>query len=57
MQHRSRGKIDRLKQEIERVKAIETQLAQAEDTQISLTDADARSMQGTGKPFVRRAGL
>ena len=49
MQHRSRGKIDRLKQEIERVKAIEAQLAQAEDTQISLTDPDARSMQGTGK--------
>ena len=46
---RLKGKIDRLKQEIERVKAIETQLAQAEDTQISLTDADARSMQGTGK--------
>jgi hypothetical protein len=46
---RLKGKIDRLKQEIERVKAIEAQLAQAEDTQISLTDPDARSMQGTGK--------
>ena len=46
---RLKGKIDRLKQEIERVKAIEAQLASAEDTQISLTDPDARSMQGTGK--------
>jgi hypothetical protein len=31
------------------MKAIEAQLAQQEDTQISLTDPDARSMQGTGK--------
>jgi hypothetical protein len=44
---RLKGKIDR--QEIERVKAIEAQLEKAEDTQISLTDPDARSMQGTGK--------
>ena len=44
-----KNKIGRLKQEIERMKAIETQLAQQEDTQISLTDPDARSMQGTGK--------
>ena len=42
-------KIGRLKQEIERMKAIEAQLAQQEDTRISLTDPDARSMQGTGK--------
>src|SRR5208337_4122038 len=42
---RLKGKIDRLKQEIERVKAIEAQLASAKDTQISLTDPDARSMQ------------
>ena len=42
-------KIGRLKQEIERMKAIEAQLAQQEDTQIPLTDPDARSMQGTGK--------
>src|SRR6516165_9179229 len=40
-----KNKIGRLKQEIERMKAIETQLAQQEDTQISLTDPDARSMQ------------
>jgi transposase len=46
---RLKGKIDRLKQEIERVKGIEAQLASAKDTQISLTDPDARSMQGTGK--------
>jgi hypothetical protein len=32
------------------MKAIEAQLAQQEDTQISLTDLDARSMQGTAKP-------
>ena len=31
------------------MKAIEAQLAKAEETQISLTDPDARSMQGTGK--------
>jgi peptidoglycan hydrolase CwlO-like protein len=42
-------KIAKLKQEIERVKAIGAQLAKTEDTQISLTDPDARSMQGTGK--------
>jgi peptidoglycan hydrolase CwlO-like protein len=46
---RLNGKIAKLKQEIERMKAIEAQLAKAEDTQISLTDPDARSMQGTGK--------
>jgi transposase len=46
---RLNGKIGKLKQEIERMKAIEAQLAKAEDTQISLTDPDARSMQGTGK--------
>jgi hypothetical protein len=44
-----RDKIDRLRQEIKRMKAIEAQLAEHEDTQISLTDPDARSMQGTGK--------
>jgi transposase len=46
---RLNGKIAKLKQEIERMKAIEAQLAKVEDTQISLTDPDARSMQGTGK--------
>src|SRR3974390_387048 len=45
-----KNKIHRLKQEIERMKAIQVELAQQEDTQISLTDPDARSMQGTGKP-------
>jgi hypothetical protein len=40
-----KNKIDRLKQEIERMKAIEAQLAQQEDTEISLTDPDACSMQ------------
>jgi hypothetical protein len=48
----ARERINRIwydRQEIERVKAIEAQLEKAEDTQISLTDPDARSMQGTGK--------
>jgi transposase len=47
--NRLKNKIGRLKQEIERMKAIGAQLEKAEDTQISLTDPDARSMQGTGK--------
>ena len=46
---RLKGKVAKLKQEIERMKAIEAQLEKAEETQISLTDPDARSMQGTGK--------
>ncbi len=46
---RLKDKITRLNQEIERMKAIRAQLDKAEDTQISLTDPDARSMQGTGK--------
>ena len=47
--NRLNGKIAKLKQEIERMKAVGAELAEAEDTQISLTDPDARSMQGTGK--------
>jgi transposase len=47
---RLKDKVGKLKQEIERMKAIGAELAKAEDTQISLTDPDARSMQGTGKP-------
>jgi transposase len=46
---RLNGKIAKLKQEIERMKTIGAELAEAEETQISLTDPDARSMQGTGK--------
>ncbi len=46
---RLNGKIAKLKQEIERMKAIGEKLEKSEDTQISLTDPDARSMQGTGK--------
>jgi hypothetical protein len=43
-------RIGRLKQEIERMKAIEAVARkEVEDTQISLTDPDARLMQGTGK--------
>jgi Transposase DDE domain/Transposase domain (DUF772) len=44
-----KNKIGRLKQEIERMKAVGAELGKAEDMQISLTDPDARSMQGTGK--------
>ena len=47
--NRLKNKLNRLKQEIERVNTIGAELAEAEDTQISLTDPDARSMQGTGK--------
>src|SRR5208337_4868375 len=47
--NRLKDKVARLKQEIERMKGIKAQLDKAEDTQISLTDPDARSMQGTGK--------
>ena len=46
---RLKNKIGRLKQEIERMKAVGAELGEAEDKQISLTDPDARSMQGTGK--------
>ena len=46
---RLKDKIVTLTREIERMKGIEAQLAQAEDTQISFTDPDARAMQSTGK--------
>jgi transposase len=46
---RLKDKVGRLKQEIERMKAIGVELAKGQDTQISLTDPDARSMQATGK--------
>lgn len=46
---RLKDKIATLTKEIERMKAIEAQLAQAEHTQLSFTDPDARAMQGTGK--------
>jgi transposase len=46
---RLKDKVAKLKQEIERMKAIGEQLEKAEGTQISLTDPDSRSMQGTGK--------
>jgi predicted RNase H-like nuclease (RuvC/YqgF family) len=47
--NRLKDKVGRLKQEIEHMKAIEAQLAKAEEIQISLTDPDARSKQGIGK--------
>ena len=46
---RLKGKIDRLKQEIERVKAIEAQLASADDTQISLTTPMRAQCKGAAK--------
>ena len=46
---RLKDKVVRLKQEIKRVEAIGVELENAEETQISRTDPDARSMQGTGK--------
>jgi transposase len=46
---RLKGKLDTLKLEIERLKALGAQIAQSEDKQISLTDPDARSMATSGK--------
>ena len=46
---RLKDKIDKLKEEIGRLNAINTQLQASEDKQISLTDPDARSMATSGK--------
>jgi transposase len=46
---RLKGKITKLKEEIARLNAINTQMEQSEDKQISLTDPDARSMATSGK--------
>jgi hypothetical protein len=46
---RLRGKIEKLKEEIVRLNAINAQMMASEDKQISLTDPDARSMATSGK--------
>jgi transposase len=51
---RLKDKVAKLKQEIERMKAIGEQLEKAEDTQISLTDPDARSHAGNGQSHGNR---
>ena len=44
-----KSKVEKLKEEIVRLNAINTQMMQCEDKQISLTDPDARSMATSGK--------
>jgi len=46
---RLRGKLDRLKLEMQRLNALGAQIAASGDKQISLTDPDARSMTSAGK--------
>ena len=46
---RLKEKIGKLKEEVARLNAINTQLQASEDKQISLTDPDARSMATSGK--------
>ena len=46
---RLRGKIEKIKEEIVRLNAINAQMMESEDKQISLTDPDARSMATSGK--------
>ena len=46
---RLRSKIEKLQQEIVRLNAINTEMMESEDGQISLTDPDARSMATSGK--------
>ena len=46
---RLQGKIEKLKEEIVRLNAINAQMMESEDKQISLTDPDARSMATSGK--------
>jgi hypothetical protein len=41
---RLKGKIEKLKEEIVRLNAINAEMMKSEDKQISLTDPDARSM-------------
>ena len=49
---RLENKISKLKQEIERLNAIEVQLEATPDKQLSLTDPDARSMKSRGAGIV-----
>jgi hypothetical protein len=46
---RLKSKIEKLQEEIVRLNAINTEMMESEDRQISLTDADARSMATSGK--------
>ena len=46
---RLKSKIEKLQQEIVRLNAINTEMLESEDRQISLTDPDARSMATSGK--------
>ena len=46
---RLKSKIEKLKEEIVRLKAINAEMMRSEDKQISLTDPDARSMATSGK--------
>jgi transposase len=46
---RLKGKIEKLKEEIVRLNAINAEMMESEDGQISLTDPDARSMATSGK--------
>src|SRR6266436_9207418 len=46
---RLKSKIDKLKEEIVRLNAINAEMMKSEDKQISLTDPDARSMATSGK--------
>ena len=46
---RLKDKLAKLKEEIERLNAINAELMKSEDKQISLTDPDARSMATSGK--------
>jgi len=46
---RLKGKIEKLKQETVRLNAINAEMIESEDKQISLTDPDARSMATSGK--------
>ncbi|MCW2017877.1 UNVERIFIED_ORG: hypothetical protein M2230_008341 [Bradyrhizobium japonicum] len=46
---RLKGKIEKLKEEIVRLNAINAEMMKSEDKQISLSDPDARSMATSGK--------
>src|SRR6185369_8351495 len=46
---RLKGKIEKLKEQTVRLKAIKAEMMKSEDKQISLTDPDARSMATSGK--------
>jgi hypothetical protein len=49
---RLQEKIANIKEEMQRIKALEPQMLAAEDQQLSLTDPDARAMKGRGGNIV-----